>query len=195
MKILKELLLNPIEAINRVKRKKDVDRIGSLFIIEWFLIGLANIVVYWNLGYLTMFSLGLTVFLAGIPLILFFAFLLQIIMTTLGGDGNYYRALSAIVLGTFALSIGILVSSPFFYVPKVGFLFGLFILTIAGVLSLATFYRSVKELFNVDIITAWIGIGLVAAGVTIAIYLTIILLLGGTPDLLPAFSALGSWNL
>jgi hypothetical protein len=195
MRILKELLLNPIEAINRVKNRRDIDRIGSLFVIEWFLLGVANVIIYGNLGYLRMFSIGLTVFLAGIPIVLFFAFLLKIIITTLGGKGNYHRALASIVLGTFAISMGILLSSPFFYVPKVGFLFGLFILIVTGVLSLATFYRAVKELFGVDIMTAWIGIGLVAAGVTLGVYLTIILLLGGTPEFGQAFSALGTWNL
>lgn len=194
MRILKDLLINPAKVITKEKGR-NVNKIVSVFVIEWFMIGLANMIVYGNLGYLTMISLGITVFLVGMPLILFFAFLLKIIMTTLGGKGNYYKGLASIVYGTFAMSIGILVASPFFYIPKVGFLFSIFILTIAGALSLATFYRSVKELFGVDIITAWIGIGLVVGGITMGVYLTLVLLLGGTPEFIPTFSALGMWNL
>lgn len=194
MKVIKELLLNPVEAIKEAKRKKDIDKISALLLIEWFIIGIANVIVYANLGYLRMMSIGLTVFLAGIPLVLFFAFLLKIVMTTLGGKGDYYKGLASIVYGTFAIALGILISSPFFYVPKVGFLFGLFILSISGVLSVATFYRSVKELFETDIITTWIGIGLIAVGITIGIYLTLILLLGGTSNLLPVLSAFEQWK-
>jgi hypothetical protein len=190
MKIIKRLLLNPADAIREGKavNKNNIEKVSSLLLIEWFIIGLANVIVYANLGKLTMFSLGLTVFFLGISLILFFAFLLKIVMITLGGKGNYYRALTALVYGTFALSIGILISSPFFYVPKFGFLFGLLFLSISGALSIATLYRAVKEFFETDIMTTWIGMGLVATGLTIGIYLTIILLLGGTSDFLPVIS-------
>ena len=182
MRILRKLLLNPVEAIREAKTKREVEKVSSLLLIEWFIIGIANIIIYANLGKLTMFSLGITVFLTGVPLVLFFAFLLKIVITTLGGKGGYYKALTALVYGTFALSIGILIASPFFYVPKFGFIFGLFILSIAGALSISTLYRSVKEFFGTDIITTWIGIGMIATAVSIGIYLTIILLLGGTPE-------------
>jgi hypothetical protein len=196
MKIIKRLLLNPADAIREGKavNKNNIEKVSSLLLIEWFIIGLANVIVYANLGKLTMFSLGLTVFFLGISLILFFAFLLKIVMITLGGKGNYYRALTALVYGTFALSIGILISSPFFYVPKFGFLFGLLFLSISGALSIATLYRAVKEFFETDIMTTWIGMGLVATGLTIGIYLTIILLLGGTSDFLPVISVFEGLN-
>jgi len=196
MKIVKKLLLNPADAIREGKtiNKKNIGKVSSLLLIEWFIIGLANVIVYANLGKLTMFSLGLTVFFLGISLFLFFAFLLKIVMITLGGKGNYYRALTALVYGTFALSIGILISSPFFYVPKFGFLFGLLFLSISGALSIATLYRAVKEFFETDIMTTWIGMGLVATGLTIGIYLTIILLLGGTSDFLPVISVFEGLN-
>jgi len=196
MKIVKKLLLNPVDVIREGKtiNKKNIGKVSSLLLIEWFIIGLANVIVYANLGKLTMFSLGLTVFFLGISLFLFFAFLLKIVMITLGGKGNYYRALTALVYGTFALSIGILISSPFFYVPKFGFLFGLLFLSISGALSIATLYRAVKEFFETDIMTTWIGMGLVATGLTIGIYLTIILLLGGTSDFLPVISVFEGLN-
>lgn len=189
-------MLNPADAIREGKavNKNNIEKVSSLLLIEWFIIGLANVIVYANLGKLTMFSLGLTVFFLGISLILFFAFLLKIVMITLGGKGNYYRALTALVYGTFALSIGILISSPFFYVPKFGFLFGLLFLSISGALSIATLYRAVKEFFETDIMTTWIGMGLVATGLTIGIYLTIILLLGGTSDFLPVISVFEGLN-
>jgi len=192
MKIIKKLLLNPADAIKEAKNRKNVDTVSSLLLIEWFIIGLANVIVYANLGKLTMFSLGLAVFFIGIPMILFFALLLKIVMTTLGGKGNYYKALTALVYGTFALSIGILISSPFFYVPKFGFLFGLLFLSIAGALSISTLYRAVKEFFETDIMTTWIGIGLVLTGISLGVYLTIVLLLGGTPQFLPAISTIGN---
>jgi hypothetical protein len=195
MRIVKELLLNPVEAIKKAKTKKEINKISSLFIVEWLLIGIANVIIYANLGKLTMIGIGLAVFLIGIPLALFLAFLLSVIIKILGGRGNFYSALTAIVYGMFAISIGFLVSSPFFYVPKIGFIFSLFILVISVALSLATFYRSIKELFNVDIITTWIGLGLTVAAITFGVYLTFILLFGGTQGFLQMFSTLRTWNI
>jgi hypothetical protein len=195
MRVVKELLLNPVEAIKKAKTKKEINKVSSLFIVEWFLIGIANVIIYANLGKLTMIGIGLAVFLIGIPLALFLAFLLSVIIKILGGRGSYYNGLTSIVYGTFAISIGILVSSPFFYVPKIGFVFSLFILIISGALSIATFYRSIKELFNIDIITTWIGLGLMVAAITFGVYLTLILLFGGTQGFLQMFSTLRTWNI
>jgi hypothetical protein len=195
MRIVKELLLNPVEAIKRAKNKKGIDKVSSLLIIEWFLIGIANVIIYANLGKLTMIGIGLAVFLLGIPLALFLAFLLTIIMRVLGGKGDYYNGLTPIVYGTFAISIGILVSSPFFYVPKVGFIFSIFILIISGALSIATFYRAIKEMFSVDIITTWIGLGLMVAAITFGAYLTFILLFGGTQGFWQTFATIRTWNI
>lgn len=195
MRVVKELLLNPVEAIKKAKAKKDVESVSSLLVIEWLIIGLANAISFGNLGKTTMAYTGITIVLLGIPMTLFISFLLFIIMRNLSGRGSYYKALTSVTYGLFAMSIGILIASPFFYVPKVGFLFTLFIFSVSVVLSLSTLYKSVKELFETDIMTTWIGIGFIGVGLTLAVYLTILLLFGGTPNLAPIFSALKTWNL
>jgi hypothetical protein len=195
MRFIKELLFNPIEAVKRTKVKRNIEKISSLLVVEWFIISIANIIMFGNLGKLTMISTGITVFLAGIPLTLFISLILFLIMRTLTGKGSYYKALTGITFGLFAISMGILISSPFVYVPKFGFLIMLLLLSITGSLSLAVFYRSIKELFDSDIVTTWIGMGLVGAGLMLAVYLTMLFLFGGTPNFQPVFSAMGALNL
>lgn len=195
MKVLKDLLIDPSEVIVRAKKKRNIDKVSALLLVEWILIGLGIIVVFSNIGCLSRVALAITAFLVGVPSALFFAFLLKVVMKTLGGRGSYYEGLASVAYGLFAVSLGILVAAPFFYIPAVGSLIGLLILAVAGALSISTFYRAVKELFAVDMITTWIGIGLSAAGIAIGIYLTIIFLLGGTPDFFQALETMKIWNI
>jgi len=195
MKFIKELLINPSEAIVKAKKKKDVNKVSVLLLVEWLLIGLSIIIVFSNLACIPRVTTAATAFLIGIPSTLFFALLLKIVMRTLGGKGNYYEGLVSIAYGLFAISLGVLISSLFFYVPSIGFLFGLLILIMAGALSISTFYRAVKELFDVDMITTWVGIGLSAAGIVIGIYIMFILVLGGTPGLFQALETMRMWNI
>ena len=90
-----------------------------------------------------------------------------------------------------SLSLGIFVSSILFNIPFLGILLGLLTLIASACLTIATFYRAVKELFSLEIFTAWIGIGLVMTGIIIGVYAAYIFLLGGTFALLPTMTTLG----
>jgi hypothetical protein len=195
MRIIKDLLINPGSAIIKAKNKKDVNRTSLLLLTEWIIIALSSAIAFPNFTLLEKIGTGFTLFFVGIPVSLFFAFLLRIIMKTLGGKGNYYDALKSIVYGLFGASIGGLIASPFVYVPYLGILFILLILSIATAISISTLYRSVKEFFSTDIITTWIGIGLAAGTIAIAVYATIILMLGGTSNFYQVLETMRMWNI
>jgi hypothetical protein len=163
-------------------------------VIEWLLISVGIFIGFTNLGYMTKITSSVSVFLIGIPVTIFFAFLLKIIMTTLGGKGKYFEGLASMAYGLYTISLGVLIASPFFYLVGVGPMIAMLILVIAGSLSLATFYRAVKELFSTDMITTWIGIGLSTSGIVLGFYLTMVMILGGTPEFFSTFKALGMWK-
>ncbi len=180
MKKIKEILINPVSAITRAKKEKNITRTSSLLVLEWVLIGLAITTI--SRGSLTGVMSALGAFIIGLPSVLFLALLLKIVMTTLGGKGKYFEGLTAVTYGLFVISLGILVSSGLFYLPLSGLLLALMTLSIVSALGIATFYRAVKELFSADMITTWVGIGLTSVGIVLGIYLTFTLLLAGNPN-------------
>ena len=192
METVKEFLINPSVAIAKAKKKRDINKVSLLLVLEWFIISLSILLAFsFRSSFLYSLSIAVMFFFVGIPLTLFLALLLKIVVTTLGGKGRYYEALASITYGMLSLSLGIFVSSILFNIPFLGILLGLLTLIASACLTIATFYRAVKELFSLEIFTAWIGIGLVMTGIIIGVYAAYIFLLGGTFTLLPTMTTLG----
>ncbi len=183
MKIIKELLTNPPAAISRAKREKDINKVLSFLLAEAILVSLAVMIASSVFGQTvagtTTASAAFFVVLVGM---LFLAFIIKIVMVTLGGKGKYREGLTAVVYGEFAIALGIFISSILLYLPMLGFVLAFFVLTVSVALGISTFYRAVKELFNVDMITTWVGIGLTVAGFIIAAYLLLLFVASSAPN-------------
>jgi hypothetical protein len=164
-----ELLTNPVQAISSAKKEKNLNTTLKILFFEWVFITLA---VFITSNYLNLAIIGaqtsLLVFLVGITGVLIYGFLIKLILTILGGRGKYFEGLTSIVYAIFPLSVGLLLSSVFIAIHPIGIAFSIIILLIYVVMSIATFYKGVKDLFNVDLITAWIGISILVVGTVVA---------------------------
>lgn len=177
--------MDPAAAIARAKRDKKINKTVSLLIFEWILIGLAIIVVYSFLGLQSIGTrIAMNVFFVGMFGVLFFALLVKIVMKTLGGKGRYIDSLTAVVYGNFAIAAGIFISSFLLSMQSAGFVLSFLVLAVSVALGISTFYRAVKELFNTDMITTWVGIGLTIAGFIVAAYILMSVSFSGLPSMM-----------
>lgn len=174
MEALINLIKNPSAAILKAKKTKNYSTTLMVLVVEWLLIGIAAAIIPANLGTIGVFvgiGLGIGLFIMGIICVGFCAFLLQLVMRTLGGKGNYLHGLTAMTYTMFPLSLGIFILAVLSLIPILGIFLGFIAMSILAVISMAILYRSVKELFSVDMITALIGISVLMLGFVIAFWL------------------------
>jgi hypothetical protein len=111
-------------------------------------------------------------FVFGILASVFLGFVLKQLMGALGGNGDYFEGLTVFSYMIFPLSVGLLISSVFSRIPILGGLLIFVTIVITAAMSLGLLFRSVKELFKVDMITAWIGISLLILVMVLAMWIT-----------------------
>ncbi|MBI4175785.1 MAG: YIP1 family protein [Candidatus Aenigmarchaeota archaeon] len=104
---------------------------------------------------------------------LFYGWLARLAFTTLGGKGGYFEGLTAVAIPAKLMSIGFLIAAIFTYVPAIGGVVAFLALLIFGVLAYAMLIRASKELFSVDMVTAFVG-------VTVLLTVSILAVLGAS---------------
>ncbi len=112
---------------------------------------------------LTVFSL-LTLLGLGMGLVL------EFIAANLGGKGKYYESLASVAVFIAAPSLGIFVASLLFFVPFVGVLLGPFIMALTFGIGLSSFYKAIKELFRVDMVTSFVTVSVFIVSFFVLIY-------------------------
>lgn len=191
------LFLNPVDAITNAKANKSIGTTILLLIVISLVMGILVGVAmasgsrsypYYSYGSYRpgvditlvvggIFAAFVVVFLGG----LFIGLLAKIAVRTLGGTGGYFEGLTSVVYSFFIPSIAILIGGVLMMLPR-GDAFATMVSTViaailmmwAVVLGAATFYRSLKELFNTDMITAYVGGSVLGAGVAVVYVLMIL---------------------
>lgn len=172
-----KLLMAPAEAIAAAKKKTTYgDALGTL-IVDGIIIAVTVAIFVTQLGGMaglgTMFSQGLGMATVGAFVLtfvggLFFALLTKLVVNTLGGKGDYLHGLTVVAYSLAAPAVGLLVTAIFFTVQWIGPLVGFLAIAVALALGFATLYRSIKELFATDMITALVAVGILTLVITIA---------------------------
>jgi hypothetical protein len=167
----------PAEAIAAAKKKPTYgDALGTL-IVDGIIIAVTVAIFVTQLGGMaglgTMFSQGLGMATVGAFVLtfvggLFFALLTKLVVNTLGGKGDYLHGLTVVAYSLAAPATGLLVTAIFFTVQWIGPLVGFLAIAVALALGFATLYRSIKELFATDMITALVAVGILTLVITIA---------------------------
>ena len=179
---MKLLLTNPGAAIAKGKNPKEMQTTLIILVVTWALIGLSFAVVTRSGLLFLSLSTALLVFLLGLVCSLVFGFLVQIVLTILGGKGQYYHGLTALAYAKFPIALGLLVGSVLTLAPA-GFPLAILTVLVFTLIGLATLYRAVKEFFGVDIITAWIGISVLVLGTMLSLYAILFFLVAGNTSL------------
>jgi len=106
------------------------------------------------------FTTFMAVFLGG----LFAGYLISVAMRTLGGTGGFFEGLTTVAYALYVPSIalfimGLLATGAVLAggMGVVMIMVGMVVLMWGVILGIATFYRSLKELFSTDMVTALVG--------------------------------------
>jgi hypothetical protein len=172
-----KLFTNPGEAFKEIKKVKGLGKaIGVLAIaaIIFAIVGVIGATAIFKVVPTLPMTAGagagiaavitfLVIFIGG----LFFAWLLQLTMNTLGCKGDFNAGLVPVAYPLLILSVGTLVSALLAYIPMVGGILAFLVTIILTVMAFALTYRAIKEMFATDMITAFIGL-LVLWGAAIA---------------------------
>ncbi|MEW6070733.1 MAG: YIP1 family protein [Candidatus Thermoplasmatota archaeon] len=98
---------------------------------------------------------------------------LQLVMRALGAKSDYFAGLSVVSYTAVPLSIACVIASVLTFVPKgIGGVITLIIATVFIALALGTLYNSIKQFFNTDMITAFVGVSVLVATLVLAFYLS-----------------------
>ncbi|MBI2675769.1 MAG: YIP1 family protein [Candidatus Aenigmarchaeota archaeon] len=161
-----EYLLNPQEFFKRAKANKSLINSVVYLIVGAVLVNLSMAVTASKYSpFLSqLFSAGslallILTFFGG----LLFSYIFQLTFTALGGKGRFMHGLTAIGYSLMLVSIALFLSSLFSLIPLVygipfGALLSLIAILIFGVLAFSSLYVGAKELFGVDMITAFVGV-------------------------------------
>ena len=181
MKIVRELLTNPISPIKKARKKKNLIEVMNVLVLSSIITALSIGIVVLKLYSSPLTGLELyisaavaaVVFMIVFFMLSLFGFIIKIIAVNLGGRGKYLEGLTCIAYASIAPSIGILISSLMLYVPF-NIIISAVIVAVTTALGLSTLYRSVKELFRMDMITT-----LVTVFMTMLSVIYIVVLLNG----------------
>lgn len=173
IKVLK-LISEPVKVIASFK-KINPGRIFGYLLLAVLIETVALGIMTWRYTggnlYFLMSLIGY--FILGLVATLFIAYLLEISVNILGGNGQYYNALTALTLGMVAPAIAFLLFSLLTLIPTIGLFLGAIVMAIGAILGITTELRAIKEMFRVDMFTAFIGLIIAYAGLLLAVYLAV----------------------
>lgn len=172
--------LDPVKCVQEARKHKDMGRsllilaIASVLFAVSLGLGLnrlgsvlpSNIPMTATRG-VGVAILGFSIFFLGG---LFLGWLTKLTFHILGGKGHYYKGLSTVVYSLKYISVGILLAVLLSYIPFLGGLLAFLSVSTFGVISYATLYRAARELFGVDMITAFVGISVIFAVIMLSFY-------------------------
>ena len=168
---MKLLISDPPSAISRSKNPNDMIDTIEILLAAWGMIGLGILIAFGGASATFGIGLALLVFSLGVAGTIFYGWLLHIVMGNLGGKGKFYHGLTALTYAKFPIAFGVLVACILWHLPPLGMFLSLIVLIIFSLMGLSTLYRSVKDFFAVDMITAWIGISIIILGTLLSTYI------------------------
>lgn len=157
-----DILRSPVKAIAKAKQKRDINR-TIMALLE---IGIIFAVAVSVMAAQTTANLTLLIgsFLSSFSVFVIIAVVLgwavKIAAVNLGGRGGFYEGFTALTYALVPFSVVALVIAALLYVPVIGSLLA-FLATFPALASmLSILYRGVKELYNTDMITAFVTVSI-----------------------------------
>jgi hypothetical protein len=173
------VMRDPARSIQLAKKHKTMKKTVSTLLEACIVLGLAAIIVSFRTLALdsvtTAVSIGVGVIAFVLLASIISAFVIEIVMHTLGGKGKYYEALTVISYSIVPISAGMLLSSIVLFVPSAGFLLAFMLLLPTVAMGIALVYKGVKELFKVDMITSYAGVTIMIMTEFVSLYLLVML--------------------
>jgi len=175
MEVARDILMNPLKAILKAKKDRDVNKTLLVLFLSWIMVGISFSITLYRIGLLSIaLSSALAIFLFGILFSFFYGYIINIVMNVLGGKGKYYDGLTAATYSSLPISIGILLTAILSFINVVlGGLLGFITLAITTALSLSIYFRAIKEFYSTDMVVTFVGFLITIYVLMIAIYLSL----------------------
>ena len=169
-------LLTPIKTKKEVKFGKSLQTLtiaATLFAIA-ALIAIPTVAQFIPVEFRTGFPVVATIGIWAIVVLggLFYSWLLILTLQTLGSKGEFVHGLATIAYSLLPISFGTLLAALLTYIPYLGALLSFIVIATFGVIGYALVYRLITLLFETDIITAFIAVGILTGVTILAIYTT-----------------------
>jgi hypothetical protein len=170
---------NPIKCIERMRKKRDYSKPLAYLAVAAVLLGLSAVlgfnVLQGTMGNLAIPSYGYAAVGLGVALIvfavgIFISWVFSLGMSMLGGKGKFYEGLVSIAYPLKLLSMGIFISALASYAGGIGGVISFLALSVFGILAYTSLFRATREMFRVDMITAFIGVSTLFVILMLAAY-------------------------
>jgi hypothetical protein len=175
MEVIRDILMNPVKAILKAKKDRNMNKTLLILVISWIMVGISFSITLYRIGTpIIALSSALAIFLFGTLFSLFYGYIINVVMNVLGGKGKYYDGLTAATYSSLPISIGILVTTVLSFINVVlGGLLGFIALAITTALSLSIYFRAIKEFYSTDMVVTFVGFLVTIYVLMIAIYLSL----------------------
>ena len=166
------MCIDPVKAIARAKKEKNMAKTVGALIAVSFLISAAS--VLW-IGKIFSFGtvalmFGISAFLIVFVAVIVFGYLIQLAATILGGKGKYFEGLTSMTYAMVPLSAGVFISALLSFLPYTGIINAL-ILAVSATAGISILYRSIKDFFSTDMITAFVVVSVFMVSVLFTAYI------------------------
>ncbi len=171
-----DALKNPVAAIAKAK-KKGISHAIKLMMSASLVITMAFSILAirtLTIDVVLLLASILTIFILAVISITLLSLAVSLSATTLGGRGSYYEGLFSVSLSSFILSVGILLSVLLLLVPY-GTAVAIVVMVPVAAVGFAALYRSIKEMFKTDMITALLTVSVTMLAVITSLLLVSVL--------------------
>ncbi len=168
-----DALKNPVAAITKAK-KKGISHAIKLMLSASLVITLALLILAIRMvpvtNVIVLLASVLTIFIFAVLSITLISLAVCLSATTLGGRGGYYEGLFSVSLSSLIMSVGILLAAMLLFVPY-GMAVAIVIMMPITAVGFAVLYRSIKEMFRTDMITAFVTVSVSMLAIIVAVIL------------------------
>lgn len=158
-----DVIRSPVSAVLAAKKRKNMSKTWLTLFEASALFGLASavFVLRSNPAAVSLAAVSALSVLAVILLLsILLGFVLRIIVSNLGGKGKYYESLTSISYALAPISVASFVGSLLGVLPG-GVILSSVALALGFASGISILYRSIKELFATDLITALVAVSIV----------------------------------
>jgi len=182
LKTINEIFANPVGALMKAKKEKNIEKTLIILVVDWVLLALSFLLVGSN--FLYVYFMAMMIFSLGITGSIFVALLAKFVFNILGGKGGYFEALTPLAYSELPISVGFLLAGIISLIPYIGMILTVVPIAIFAALGIPTFYRGIKEMFGLDMITTLVGISILAGVMIISFYASMLLYGLSSPNLI-----------
>jgi hypothetical protein len=184
---MSDIFVEPGKALQRIKSEHSLGKTVGVALLTAVLFAIAIPLFFINLspslaaprplGVVGPVLLAVAVFIFTFLGLLLTGFVTELVANALGGKGTYFSGLSAVSYSSFIAAVGFIIGTILSFIPFIGIAIAAIVMLIFLPLSIAVCYRAVKELFEMDMITAFVTVACITTGISAAIFFPMFLFL------------------